>query len=206
MRSYRQVVWLLLFGSLWGISEVAIGGALFNENVPSASVWLSAWAFFVLGLARGVMNRPGSSTAIGAIAALFKFINAAPFFCHLLGIFALGVTFDFAATLLIKNKSKISHRNILAGVVSAYGGYALFALFITYIVRYEIWIIGGSAKVMHHIFVSGSFAALAAMVTVPLGNWFGINGKVLIQRSPRWAFNGALLASLILWTLGQITG
>lgn len=206
MRSYGQVVWLLLFGSLWGISEVAIGGALFNENVPSASVWLSTWAFFVLGLARCVMNKPGSSTAIGAIAALFKFINAAPFFCHLLGIFALGVTFDIAATLLIKNKSKISYRNILSGMVSAYGSYAIFALFITYIVRYEIWIIGGSAKVMHHIFVSGSLAALVAAVTVPLGNWFGINGKVLIQRSPRWAFNGALVASLILWTVGWITG
>jgi len=171
MQSYKQLVWLLFFGSLWGLSEVAIGGALFRENMPYASVWLSAWAFFIMALARGIINKPGSSTAIGSVAALFRFINAAPFFCHLLGIFALGVAFDMAATLLIKRNREISHRESLSGALGAYDGYALFALIITYIVRYEIWTVAGSAKVLHHIFVSGSIAALAAIVTVPLGYW-----------------------------------
>jgi len=48
IQNNRQLAWLLLFGSLWGMSEVAIGGVLYNKNVPYASVWLSAWAFFVL--------------------------------------------------------------------------------------------------------------------------------------------------------------
>jgi len=152
------------------------------------------------------MNRPGSSSAIGVIAVLFKLINAAPFFCHLLGIFAIGVSFDLVATLLMKHKPTISYRHILSGVLSAYGGYALFALVITYIVRYKYWTIGGSARVLHHIFVGGSFAALAAIVTVPLGYWVGVNGKILIQRRPRSAFISAMAASLILWTLGRLVG
>ena len=49
---------------------MAMGGVLYNKNVPYASVWISAWAFFVLALARGVMNKPGSSTVIAAIAAI----------------------------------------------------------------------------------------------------------------------------------------
>lgn len=187
MKSYRQLVWLILFGSLLGISEVMFGGLLFNENVPYASVFLSAWAFFVLAVARGVINKPGTSTAIGAIAVLFKLINTSPFFCHFLGIFALGVAFDIAATLLIKHERKIICRNSFSGVVGAYVGYPLFALVITYIVRYEIWTIVGSAKVLHHIFVSGSFAALAAIVIVPLGYWIGVSGEILAQRHPRWA-------------------
>lgn len=206
IQNNRQFAWLLLFGSLWGISEVVIGGVLYNKNVSYASVWLSAWAFFVLALARGVMNRPGYSTIIGVIAVLFKLINAPPFFCHLLGIIALGVAFDLAATLLIKHKPTISYRHILSGVLSAYSGYALFTLVITYIVRYKYWTIGGSAKVLDHIFVGGSFAALAAIVTVPLGYWVGVNGEILIQRRPRSAFISALAASLILWTLGRLAG
>lgn len=94
MRNIRSWVWLFLFGSLWGICEVLAGEGLLGKEVPYASVWLSAWAFLVLAVARGVVNKLGSSTAVGAIAAIFKLVNAAPFFCHLLGIFMLGLAFD----------------------------------------------------------------------------------------------------------------
>ncbi len=58
-------VLLLMFGSLWGFSEVFAGEFLYSQHIPFASVWLSAFALFVLGLSRGLINRPGSSTVIG---------------------------------------------------------------------------------------------------------------------------------------------
>ena len=206
MKDYKNWVWILLFGSLWGISEVLGGEAFYRNNVPHASVWLSAWAFFVLALGRGLVNKPGSSTVIGGVAALYKLINAAPYFCHLLGIFFLGLAFDVFASVLIKKEHKRSFWPALSGAISAYGGYALFALVITHIVRYDPWVAGGWPKVSHHIFVGGSYAALTALLAVPLGYWLGVNGWILAGRRPRWAYASALVALVVLWTLGGFIG
>ncbi len=204
MRNPKNWVLLLFFGSLWGIMEIVGGEILRKNNIPLASVWLSAWAFFVLAIARGILNKPGSSSVIGAFAALFKLANASPYFCHLLGIFFLGLAFDVVSTLLMRHERKISFRTNISGVLSAYGGYALFALVSTYIVRDKYWVSGGLEKVLHHIFVSGSFAAMIAILLVPFGYWIGINGGIMVKRRPRWAYSGALIALVILWTLGRI--
>ena len=206
MKNYKNWLWFLLFGSLWGLSEVIVGEGLWAKSLPYTSVLLSAWALLMLAMGRGIVNVPGSSTAIGAFAALFKLVNAAPFFCHLLGIFALGIAFDVAATLLMKKTRKFSFRSLLTGVISVYGGYALFALLITYIIRYDVWTQGGLPKVLNHIFVSGSYAALTGLVAVPLGFWVGINGEVFAERRPRWAYAGAIVALVVIWALGRIVG
>lgn len=206
MKRSKYWVWLLLYGSLWGIGEVIAGGMLYRDTVPFASVWLTAWALFVLALARGVLNKPGSSTVIGAFAVIFKAVNTTPFFCHLLAIFFLGLAFDIASSLLMKHERKISYRSSISGALSAYGGYALFALVITYVVRYEHWTLGGLTKVLHYIFVSGSLAALISVIAVPLGYWIGVHGWIRKERRRRWAYMGAFVALVILWTLGRIAG
>jgi len=202
MNNYKNLLWLLLFGSLWGMSELVGGGILYNSEAAYASVGLAAFALFILAIARAIWNKPGTSTAIGAIAAVFKLVHTQPYICHLLGIVILGIAFDIAATLLMKHEKRISYRSVLAGIVSSYGGYALFALIITYIIRYEFWAAEGLPKVLNHIFVSGSFAALASLVVVPLGYWIGLNARTLVQQSPRWVFRGSVLVAIVLWALG----
>lgn len=44
----KALVWLVLFGSLWGMVEVVFGGALYNNNVPRASVFLSLLLSLIL--------------------------------------------------------------------------------------------------------------------------------------------------------------
>ena len=204
MRNIKYGLLLLLFGSLWGGAEVFAGEALFSDRVPYAEVWLTAWALFVLAVARGIINKPGTSTAIGAFASVYKAVCAAPFFCHILAIFILGLAFDIASTLLMRRERRISFRCSLSGIAGVYSGFALFALVITYLVRYEYWIAGGLAKVLHHIFVSGSVAALAAAVVVPLGYWIGQSGGVIAEHRPRWTYAGALVALIVLWSLGSM--
>ncbi len=206
MKEMRTWAWILLFGSLWGINEVVTGESLFRSQTFLASAWLAAAAFFILAIARGVINKPGSSCVIAGIAAGFKLINASPYFCHLLGIFLLGVAFDAAASLLLRGKGKASLRHSLVGVLSAYGGFALFALIITYVIRYEYWVMGGPAKVINHIFVSGSLAAAGAAFLVPLGHTLGSLGRPVLERHPRWSSAGAAAGLILLWTLGRITG
>lgn len=202
----KKWILLFMFGSLWGLSEVIAGEAFFSNSIPYSSVWLTAWALFILALARGILNQFGTSTLIGTFASLFKLVNAAPFICHLLGIFFLGLAFDIAASLLMKSKLKIPFCRILTGMAGAYGGLTLFALVITYIVRYEYWAAEGLPKVLRHIFVSGSLAALAAGVVVPIGYWIGVNGVKLSRLQPRWAYSSALLATTVFWIMGRLAG
>ncbi len=206
MRDIKNWAWFFLFGSLWGLSEVAAGGILYAVEIPSSSIFLAAWAFLILAVARGVVDRPGSSTVIGAVAMLFKLVNASPFICHLLGIFMLGLAFDIAATLLGRSGRRFSFRNMLTGIVSAYGGYALFALSITYIIRYDFWVQGGWPKVAHHMFISGSIAALVAAVVVPVGYYLGAGSLSLQAKRPRWLYAGTMAGVALLWILGRLAG
>jgi len=201
MRNLKNWLWFFLFGSLWGINEVVTGEVLSRNNVPHYSVFLAVIAFFILATARGIINKPGSSTIIGIFAVLFKFANAAPFYCHLLGIFMMAFVFDLFSSLLMKDEKRNIYRNSLTGVLSAYSGNALFALIITYIVRYEYWIVGGLPKVLNHIFLAGSLAAVLAAVAVPIGFRLGANGGILTKRSPRWATAGTLVGITVLWIL-----
>ncbi len=204
MRETRTLAWILLFGSLWGMNEVMTGEVLFRNQVFLSSVWLAAWAFFVLSVARGIANMPGTSAIIGAIAAGFRLVNGPPFYCHLLAIFLLGVGFDVAASLLLKKGTRSAFRQGLVGVLGAYGGYALFALIITYIVRYKYWVAGGSAKVLEYIFVDGSVAAVVLAFLVPLGYRAASIGWPALEKHPRWSSVAAAAGVIVLWILGQM--
>lgn len=206
MKDKRNWAWLLLFGSLWGISEVAAGGVLYANDIPHSSIFLTAWALFILAVARGVVNRPGSSTVLGAVAMLFKLVNASPFICHLLGILTLGIAFDIAASLLMTEKKKSAVRQAVTGIVSAYGGYALFAFLITYIIRYDIWVAGGLPKITNHILVGGSIAALIGVFMVPVGYLVGTSSHVWAERRPRWVYAATLAGAVVLWILGRFVG
>jgi hypothetical protein len=206
MERFRPLIWIFLFGSLWGISEAIGGDVLYAAQIPHSSVWLSAWALFLLAFARAQNNTPGTSSAIGGIAALFRLVNAGPFICHLLGIFLLGVAFDIAATFLLKRKENNFLRGVFTGILGTYGGYVLFALIITYIVQYKIWVEGGWPKVAEHIFLSGSLAALPAALLVPLGCWLSYRERTFKVFQSRWATSSALALIFVLWIVGRLTG
>jgi len=194
-------MWLFLFGSIWGINEVFLGDILYRNEVTQSSVILTVMALFILALSRGMINKPGTSTLIGAFAVLFRLANTAPSYCHLLGIFLLGATFDLFSSLWLKNEEKSPLKWGLTGTVSAFANNAIFALMITYIFRYEYWVVAGMAKVSHHIFISGSITALLAALFVPLGFLVGHNGSVFADRRPSWSYAGTVIASIALWAV-----
>jgi hypothetical protein len=206
MKDRKAWVLVLMFGSLWGFSEVFAGEFLYAHGIPRASVWLTAFALFILGFSRGLVNRPGSSSLIGATAALFKLANAAPFWCHLLGIFFIGLVFDLGATAWMKKGERRNLPAALTGVVTAYGGYALFAFTITYVARFEPWVNGGLSKIIEHIFIGGSLAAVTGLLLVPLGYGFGMRSETAVEGRRDWAFAGSLVVLVLLWTFGRVIG
>ncbi|MDH4217952.1 MAG: hypothetical protein OEY18_14020 [Candidatus Aminicenantes bacterium] len=48
MKTLRFILWLAVFGSLWGLNEVLAGEAFSRANVTLGSVWLAALIAFVL--------------------------------------------------------------------------------------------------------------------------------------------------------------
>ena len=158
----EYILGILFYGTLWGAVEAILGGVLYRARAPYASVPVTILGFCILAVARAHLARPGSSTLIGCCAMLYKFLNSPFFACHLLGIFLLGLSFD-----VVHSRARLKSR-ALSAAAAVYLGYALFALTITYVFRYSYWIQEGLPKVLRHIGVAGTMAALGSALLVPV--------------------------------------
>jgi len=199
----EYILALLFFGALWGVSEAVIGGALYRANVPYASVPLTAVGLVVMTIARAYYPQTGTATLIAACAMLYKFLNVPFFACHLLGILLTGMCYDlFFGVFKIKSRA-------LSAAAATYLSYALFALMMIYLFRYEHWIEGSLGKMLRHIGIGGSMAALACALLVPASyrfgqqlrtafgtpfrlNWNVVPGSVMAATAGLWIFGVAV--------------
>lgn len=203
MKKKEWILAMLFFGSLWGVSEAVLGGVLYRANVPYASVLLSVIAFVLLTFACVYFPRAGTGIAIAACAMLFKFLNTPFFACHLLGILLMGGCYD-----LFFGVFKVQSR-WLSALAATYLGYALFAVMITYVFAYAPWVEGGFGKVLGHIGIAGSLAALANAVLVP---WSFHAAERLKARLPspfaprfQWASGVVSATTFVLWAMVTAT-
>ena len=165
--SKRFILGILFFGSLWGFSEAVLGGLLYRFDIPYSSVYLTVIGFAILTVAMGYFPQKGTATAIAAFAMLYKFMNTPFFACHILGILLLGICYD-----LFFNFSGLKNRSVSA-ILAVYSGYAMLALMLTYVFRYGPWIEESSTKIISHISIGGTLAAISCAIIVPLSYRFG---------------------------------
>jgi hypothetical protein len=186
---------VFFFGGLWGASEAVLGDALYRANVPYASVPLTAIGFVLMTVARAYYPQKGMATLIAACAMLYKFLNVPFFACHLLGILLTGMCYDlFFGVLKVKSRW-------LPAAAATYLSYAAFALMMTYVFRYEHWVQGGFAKVLRHVGMSGSMAALACAVLVPATSRLGEQIRTAF-RTPFSLKLGVVPSSVLAVTVG----
>ena len=195
---------IMFFSGLWGISEAVLGDALYSANIPHASVALTAVAFVVLTFAGAYFPQKGTATFIASLAMLYKFLNTPFFACHLLGILLIGICYDLFFNILpVKNRPLSS-----AGAV--YLNYAAFALLMTYVFGYGRWAQGGFTKVLYHIGINGSIAALVCLVLVPLS--YRLSEKLKSRcANPfvlrlKWASGGVMACTVALWLFDVASG
>lgn len=187
---------ILFFGALWGLVEVLVGGAIYAADLRGvASPVLAILAFAILAAARTRLDVPGSSTAIGLMAMIYKGL-VATFVCHLMAIALLGVAFDLAWS------ATRGRRPWLAGVLGCYLGFALFAVTITWVVGYHWWAVEGLPKVAYHVLVSGSIAAAASALIVPAV--VRSMGRLQFRRAHALAWGSA--GALLLWAGALVHG
>jgi hypothetical protein len=196
----QYILGILFFSGLWGISEAVLGGALYKAQIGHSSVILTAIGLIILTSANVYFPQKGTATAIAGLAMLYKFLNAPFFGCHLLGIFLIGFCYDLSLNML-----KIRNRAVSA-VVTVYAGYSLFAFMITYIARYEHWVQGGFGKVLNHIGVGGTIAALLCAIMAPLSYRFAERLKLrfptpFVYRR-QFLPSSVLFATAVLWVFG----
>lgn len=203
MKKQQCILAVLFFSSFWGLSEAVLGGALYRANLPYPSVPLSIIGFVVLTFAWVYFPRAGTGILIAACAMLFKFFNTPFFACHLLGILLMGASYDlFFGVFKIKSRW-------LSAMAATYLGYALFALMITYVFRYDHWTQGGFAKVLAHVGIAGSIAALGNAVFVPLSFRLGrrLKATLAMPFAPRlqWAVGVVSVITVALWGFAAAT-
>jgi hypothetical protein len=185
------ILGVLFFSGLWGLSEAGLGGALYRANVEHSSIILTLVAFGILAISRAYLPQRGTATLMGLCAMLFKFFNSPFFACHFAGIAILGISFDlFFAFIDTKNKA-------VAGFVAAFVNYVAFAVFMTFIVRYQYWT-GSLDKFNGHV-IAGIFAAAGCAIVAPFMLKAGQLIKARFEMPFNLKFSTVSLATAGLW-------
>ena len=201
----KTLLVILIFGSLWGCVEVFAGGVL-HDVIPRSSVVPTVLGIGLLASARYFVRTPGSSTAIGIIACLFRLTNAGHYYCHAWAVVLIALCFDITLAILGNRWERMKWQG-LAGISTAYLSSIGFSLTMTYIMPHvpfmehcaHWWVIGGLPKVLDYVAVHGSLAAAGALILVPLGYRFGKSLAVSSSARPRPALIGAVLLTVLLW-------
>jgi hypothetical protein len=131
MKKIKLIAGILVFGSLWGFSEVIIGSSLKDIGLPTGAIMTGVFAITFLVLSRMIYRQPGMQFGIGVVAGGLRLFN--PFVgCHLcsaIAIMAEGAIFEIIWYRISYDFSELKTVIIQGsmGIISAYfiyiGGY-----------------------------------------------------------------------------------
>ncbi len=156
---------VILCGSLWGLAELGIGEFAWARNIPRAPV-LTAIGILFLVLARRIWNVPGSSFALGALAAAFKFLQHPFWGCKVAAVLIVGLTFDITFTLY-EARQRIANRDITVGgvvalsAVATLASFLIFGPFAKYVLHNPYWSMAG--KMVDYMVAQGPIATVLAI-------------------------------------------
>jgi hypothetical protein len=125
---------ILVFGSVWGLSEVALGGGLQVANFPYRAGLLTGVGIAIMGVALVIYKKPAMLIGIGLVTVLVKLL-AVPIL-HIsvmckanscIAVFTEAVALSLVAFLLMSEMGKSVYARMgtgaLAGIVASVGFY-----------------------------------------------------------------------------------
>jgi hypothetical protein len=71
----RELVTIAIFGTLWGIVEMTLGGVLKSLNIPMSGMVLASIGLLIAMVGRRFVPRRGSTFFIGVIATILKLFS-----------------------------------------------------------------------------------------------------------------------------------
>ncbi|KPJ62855.1 hypothetical protein AMJ44_15040 [candidate division WOR-1 bacterium DG_54_3] len=204
----KLILGIILFGSIWGGLEALGIDIMRKVGLQSTSPMLAFIGILILAAGRMLLRKPGSTLAIGTVAAGIKFLGLSQiFFCQIFAVVAQAAVFDLAFSLAERKNwlTRPIHLG-LVGLVGSYVNYAVFSLSQAYVFANPYWTERGLSGLFSWVFTEGSYAAILSF----LGIVIGVNlGRKVVPAFTRWqavgekAYSrGVLVASLGFWLLG----
>lgn len=203
MNKIKILAGILLFGSLWGFSEVIIGSAILDIGLPTGAIMTGVFALFFLVSSRMIYRQPGMQLGIGLVAGGLRIFN--PFVgCHLCSAIAImseaalfeiiwyKVSFDFSE---LKNTITKSSMGIISAYTIYIGGYIITQI-LTPIASGGNFYIENLIVFMPTILASGLIAALIGGVVLPITL---LVKNVDLTIKDRLYYPAAIGISLICW-------
>jgi len=175
MEKLKLIAGIVLFGSLWGFSEVIIGSAINDAGLPTGAIMTGFFALFFLAFSRKMYRKPGMQFGMSLVAGSLKLFN--PFVgCHLcsaIAIMAEGAIFEiiwYRMSYDFRDLNSIRMKSSM-GIITAYltyiGGYIVTQV-LTPIASGATFYIENLIVFLPNIFGSGLIAAIIGIVALPI--------------------------------------
>ena len=123
---FRLTVGILMFGSIWGLSEVALGGGLQAANFPYRAGLLTGIGMAIMGIALVIYKKPAMLIGIGLVTVLVKLL-AVPIL-HIsvmckanscIAVFTEAIALSLLAFLLLREMGKNIYMRMGSGALAA---------------------------------------------------------------------------------------
>ena len=174
----RVVIGILVFGSIWGLVEATLGGALHLIHLPykgaiTGGIGMAIMATFVV-----MYRQPKLAFLLAVIAALFKPLSAviygqpifAPFVVNPASAILLeGLAFSLVVSLLFKGFESSIKTRIGAGVAAGYLSIILYGV-IASAAGMGIWASWGLAERASSVLANGTGLAIVGTCLLLLGH------------------------------------
>ena len=172
---------VLVFGSIWGLIEVTLGGFLHAIHLPQKGAIMGGLAISLMALFTTVTGRPSLVPLLGFIAASFKPLDAfilgvppwSPYITNPAAAIVLEALAFGAIVVVLK---KVIDRNLLAkagaGIMAGYLGYILYAVFASLLGR-GIWPTLTFSEKLQFIWTNATAIAIAGALALIVGYYLG---------------------------------
>jgi hypothetical protein len=207
----RLLLMVVLFGSVWGGLEAVVSAASQEMSfVMPRSVILAFISILMLTFARFVLPRPGTTLAIGLVAAGFKLLSLPDLLaCQIAAVIGQAAILEIAF-VIAKSREWLNRPTSLAVVVvvASYLNSIAFGFSQAYLFRNQFWIDRGLTGLLNWSFGTGSAAALASMIGALLAHGLVLrwkeNWEALLERRTSAFVRSAIAISLCSWLIGLL--
>jgi len=208
---WRLVIGILVFGSIWGLMEATLGGALHFVHLPYKGAITGGIAMAIMATFVVMYRRPKLVFWIGVIAALFKPLSAVIYVDPIFGpsvvnpasaILLEALAFSLVVSLVFKGFESSIKVRIGAGVAAGYLSFILFGPLAS-AAGMGNWASLGLAETLSKVFAEGTALAIAGTLMLLLGHLVGTklrpNFWQLMAAKPRAFYSSTLAITAFCW-------
>jgi hypothetical protein len=176
------VIAILVFGSVWGLVEAVLGGALHLVHFPYKGAIPGAIGMAIMAMFVAIYRRPKLVFGLGVIAALFKPLSALIYGQPIFGpsvvnpasaILLESVAFTLVVSLLFKGFESSIKARIGAGISAGYLSIIVYAILAS-AVGMGKWTSLGLTEKLTTALTDGTALAIAGTALLLLGYLVGI--------------------------------